>query len=134
MTYFITIKNQTRLYLHLAAQSLVSNSYKNPIDTISTNVLGTANILEVLRNLNHECIGIIMVPDKCYDNVEWEWGYKESDILGGKDIYSGSKGAAELIIKSYYNSYFNNNNSKVKICSARAGNVIGVSEIGPKIE
>ena len=91
---------------HLAAQSLVPESYTDPVETISTNVMGTVNILEALKESNHECIGIIITSDKCYDNVEWPWGYKETDTLGGKDIYSGSKGAAELIIKSYYNSFF----------------------------
>ena len=110
---------------HLAAQSLVSVSYKNPIDTISTNILGTANILEILNISNHKCVGIIISSDKCYDNVEWVWGYKETDILGGKDIYSGSKGAAELIFKSYYHSFFYRDESNVKLATARAGNVIG---------
>lgn len=110
---------------HLAAQSLVSVSYDCPVDTISTNVLGTANILESLRGLDHKCIGVIITSDKCYDNVEWVWGYKETDPLGGKDIYSGSKGAAELIIKSYYHSFFCKSKSKIRVASTRAGNVIG---------
>ena len=110
---------------HLAAQSLVSVSYSDPIETISTNVLGTTNILEGLKESNHNCVGIIITSDKCYDNIEWVWGYKETDILGGKDIYSGSKGAAELIFKSYFNSFFNNDVSNVNIATARAGNVIG---------
>ena len=74
---------------HLAAQPLVSISYTDPIETISTNVLGTANVLEALRESNHNCVSIIITSDKCYDNVEWVWGYKENDVLGGKDIYSG---------------------------------------------
>ena len=110
---------------HLAAQPLVSVSYADPVETISTNVLGTTNILEALRIVNHKCSGIIITSDKCYDNVEWVWGYKETDNLGGKDIYSGSKGVAELIIKSYYHSFFKKSDSNVKIASARAGNVIG---------
>jgi len=110
---------------HLAAQSLVSVSYLDPIETISTNVLGTANVLETLKESNHNCVAIIITSDKCYDNVEWVWGYKETDTLGGKDIYSGSKGAAELIFKSYYYSFFNKNNSNVKAATTRAGNVIG---------
>ncbi len=110
---------------HLAAQSLVSISYDCPVETISTNVLGTTNILESLRVVNHKCVGIIITSDKCYDNVEWVWGYKETDHLGGKDIYSGSKGAAELIIKSYYHSFFSKSDSNIKITSTRAGNVIG---------
>ncbi len=110
---------------HLAAQALVSVSYNDPVDTISTNVIGTTNILECLRLSNHKCVGIIITSDKCYDNVEWVWGYKETDHLGGNDIYSGSKGAAELIIKSYFHSYFKNENSNIRIASTRAGNVIG---------
>ena len=110
---------------HLAAQSLVSVSYDDPIETISTNVMGTTNVLEALKLLNSNCIAIIITSDKCYDNVEWVWGYKELDVLGGKDIYSGSKGAAELIFKSYYHSFFKKKFSNIKIATARAGNVIG---------
>jgi len=110
---------------HLAAQALVSISYSDPIETITTNVIGTANILEALKQSNHHCVAIFITSDKCYDNIEWEWGYKETDALGGKDIYSGSKGAAELVFKSYYQSFFNKNNSNVKVATTRAGNVIG---------
>ncbi|MCH8012524.1 MAG: CDP-glucose 4,6-dehydratase [Candidatus Marinimicrobia bacterium] len=110
---------------HLAAQSLVSVSYSDPIETIFTNVLGTTNVLEALRKSNHNCVGVIITSDKCYDNVEWAWGYKETDTLGGKDIYSGSKGAAEYIFNSYYHSFFKNDDSNVKVVSTRAGNVIG---------
>jgi len=110
---------------HLAAQALVSLSYSNPIETITTNTIGVTNILETLRTMDQPCIGIVITSDKCYDNVEWIWGYKETDILGGKDIYSGSKGAAELVFKSYYHSFFNKDDSQVKIATARAGNVIG---------
>lgn len=110
---------------HLAAQAIVSTSYKNPVETITTNVMGTMNLLESLRLLNKKCTAVIITSDKCYDNIEWIWGYKETDALGGKDIYSGSKGAAELIFKSYYNSFFKSEESLVKVVSARAGNVIG---------
>jgi len=110
---------------HLAAQSLVSVSYSDPVETISTNVQGTTNILEALRTVNHKCVGIIITSDKCYDNVEWVWGYKETDRLGGRDIYSGSKGAAELIFKSYYHSFFKRSDCNVKVVTTRAGNVIG---------
>ena len=109
---------------HLAAQALVSVSYSSPIDTITTNVVGTANILESIKNIKHECVCVIITSDKCYDNLEWVWGYKETDELGGKDIYSGSKGAAELIFKSYYNSFFKSKKN-IKIATSRAGNVIG---------
>ncbi len=110
---------------HLAAQAIVSISYTNPIETISSNVMGTANILEALRILNYRCNAIIITSDKAYDNVEQVWGYKEDDKMGGKDIYSGSKGAAELIINSYFNSFFKHKKSNVKISVGRAGNVIG---------
>jgi len=111
---------------HMAAQALVVSSYKEPIDTISTNVMGTSNILEALREINYKCTAVIITSDKCYDNVEWVWGYKETDTLGGKDIYSGSKGAAEIIFKSYYSSYFKNSEkSNVRAVTVRAGNVIG---------
>ncbi len=110
---------------HLAAQPIVSVSYSEPMDTITTNVVGTANILEVLRHFQKPCTAVIITSDKCYDNVEWVWGYKESDALGGKDVYSGSKGAAELIVKSYYHSFFKKNESLIKVATARAGNVIG---------
>lgn len=110
---------------HLAAQPIVSTSYTNPIETISSNVMGTANILEALKTSNHPCTAIIITSDKAYDNVEQVWGYKEDDKMGGKDIYSGSKGAAELIIKSYYHSFFKSDKCNVKLAIGRAGNVIG---------
>jgi len=110
---------------HLAAQPIVSLSFTNPIETISSNVIGTSHILEALRISNHKCTAIIITSDKAYDNVEQVWGYKENDTLGGKDIYSGSKGAAELIIKSYYNSFFKHKTSNIKLAIGRAGNVIG---------
>lgn len=110
---------------HLAAQAIVSTSYADPVDTILTNVVGTMNVLESLRGLGNPCVAILITSDKCYDNVEWVWGYKETDALGGKDIYSGSKGAAELIIKSYLHSYLTDNNQNIRIGVGRAGNVIG---------
>lgn len=110
---------------HLAAQALVSVSYESPIDTLSTNVLGTANVLEALRLVNPECTAVFITSDKCYDNVEWVWGYKETDALGGRDIYSGSKGAAEIIFKSYFHSFFKKEDCRVRLATARAGNVIG---------
>jgi len=110
---------------HLAAQPIVSTSYQEPIDTISSNVMGTAHVLEALKSSNHPCVAIIITSDKAYDNVEHVWGYKEDDKMGGKDIYSGSKGAAELIIKSYYHSFFKHKSCNVKLAIGRAGNVIG---------
>jgi len=110
---------------HLAAQAIVSESYTDPVETITTNAVGTMNVMEVLRKVDWRCSVVLITSDKSYDNVEWVWGYKETDQLGGKDIYSGSKGAAELIIKSYYHSFFEGKNTKVRIAVARAGNVIG---------
>jgi CDP-glucose 4,6-dehydratase len=110
---------------HLAAQPLVRRSYIDPIETWETNVMGTLHVLEALRKLNHPCTAVIITSDKCYDNVEWVWGYRETDALGGPDPYSASKGAAELAIKSHIKSYFLKDNTKVRLVSARAGNVIG---------
>jgi CDP-glucose 4,6-dehydratase len=110
---------------HLAAQPIVSLSYADPVDTFSSNVMGTAHVLEALRHLQNPCVAVIITSDKCYDNVEWVWGYKETDALGGKDIYSASKGAAELVFKSYFHSFFKKEASPIRIASARAGNVIG---------
>ena len=110
---------------HLAAQAIVSTSYSGPLDTISSNVMGTTNLLESLRISNHQCTAVIITSDKAYDNIEQVWGYKENDPMGGKDIYSGSKGAAELIFKSYYHSFFKSKESNVRLAVARAGNVIG---------
>lgn len=109
---------------HLAAQPIVSTSYTDPLDTFSSNVMGTANVLDALRFLQNPCTAIIITSDKCYDNVEWVWGYKETDALGGKDIYSGSKGAAELVFRSYFFSFFQKH-PFVRLATARAGNVIG---------
>ena len=110
---------------HLAAQAIVSTSYDEPAETITTNALGTMNIMEVLRKVSWSCSVVLITSDKSYDNVEWVWGYKETDSVGGKDVYSGSKGAAELIIKSYYHSFFRNKDHPVKLAVGRAGNVIG---------
>jgi CDP-glucose 4,6-dehydratase len=118
-------KEKPDFIFHLAAQAIVSISYSNPVETITSNVIGTMNILEILRDVDFPCIAVFITSDKCYDNVEWEWGYRESDAIGGKDIYSGSKGSAELVIKSYLNSFFMHTNNQVRIGVARAGNVIG---------
>ncbi|WP_211828558.1 CDP-glucose 4,6-dehydratase [Kistimonas asteriae] len=110
---------------HLAAQPIVSISYKQPLETISSNVIGTANLLECLRSLNHPCNAVIITSDKCYENVEWVWGYKETDHMGGRDIYSGSKGAAEIIFHAYQQSFFSGENEHIRMATGRAGNVIG---------
>ncbi|SDM88667.1 CDP-glucose 4,6-dehydratase [Daejeonella rubra] len=120
----IFIEEKPDFVFHLAAQAIVSVSYLNPVSTFATNVMGTVHVLEALRCLDNDCSAVIITSDKCYDNVEWVWGYKETDALGGRDIYSGSKGAAEIAFKSYYYSFFKNHPT-VRIASARAGNVIG---------
>jgi CDP-glucose 4,6-dehydratase len=120
------ISNEKPEFLfHLAAQAIVSTSYYNPIEAISSNIMGTANILEALRVSNYKCTAVIITSDKAYDNVEQVWGYKEDDKMGGKDVYSGSKGAAELVIKSYYHSFFTKDDCNIKLAIGRAGNVIG---------
>lgn len=115
---------QPDFVFHLAAQAIVSTAYADPVGTMTTNVIGTMNILEALRTLERPCVAVLITSDKCYDNVEWMWGYRETDQLGGKDIYSGSKGAAELVIKSYLHSFFQNGHP-VRLAIGRAGNVIG---------
>jgi CDP-glucose 4,6-dehydratase len=116
---------QPDFVFHLAAQALVRTSYENPLDTISTNALGTAHILDALRILNKPVVAVMITSDKAYDNLEWVWGYRETDRLGGKDPYSASKGMAELVIRSYVESFFNQPDSNVRLGIARAGNVIG---------
>ncbi len=113
---------------HLAAQSLVRYSYQEPVETFSTNVMGTVNLLEALRHLEDPCVGVIVTTDKCYLNQEWIYGYREHDQLGGADPYSSSKAMAELAIESYQRSWFSEPSCRFRHCrvaSARAGNVIG---------
>jgi len=116
---------QPDFVFHLAAQALVRSSYGNPIETMTTNAIGTVNILDALRSLNKKVVAVMITSDKAYDNVEWVWGYRETDRLGGKDPYSASKGMAELAIRSYIESFFNSKDSNVNLGIARAGNVIG---------
>ena len=116
---------------HLAAQPIVLEAYESPLNTFNTNVLGSGNILDALRKSNHNCIAIMITSDKCYDNVEWVFGYRETDRLGGKDPYSGSKGAAELLIHSYVESFFKRPDSNVLVGVGRAGNVIGGGDWAP---
>tara|TARA_B000000475_G_C15983677_1_gene442066 strand:+ start:501 stop:1601 length:1101 start_codon:yes stop_codon:yes gene_type:complete len=120
----VIAKHKPDFIFHLAAQAIVSTSYKDPIDTIQTNAIGTMNILEAIKDYKKKCSVVMITSDKCYENVEWVWGYKETDQLGGKDIYSASKAAAEIIIHGYYHSFVKNN-SNISLGIARAGNVIG---------
>jgi CDP-glucose 4,6-dehydratase len=110
---------------HLAAQPLVRRSYAQPLATWDTNVMGTIHILEALKHCPHSCVAVCVTTDKCYENKEWNYGYRENDPLGGYDPYSSSKAAAELAIASWRQSFFTKGSSHVAIASARAGNVIG---------
>lgn len=118
------------IVFHLAANAITLQSFKEPLETISTNVMGTANILECIRVLNKPCIAVMITSDKCYENQEWVWGYRENDRLGGKDPYSASKSMSELLISSYYQSFFKHQ-TNIKIASCRAGNVIGGGDFAP---
>ena len=109
---------------HLAAQPLVRESYKNPIETWQTNVIGTANIINISQSLENLKGILVITSDKCYENYEIDYGYKEEDRLGGYDPYSSSKAAAEILVNSFRQSFFSNVNDPL-IASARAGNVIG---------
>ncbi|HMP77923.1 MAG TPA: CDP-glucose 4,6-dehydratase [Pirellulaceae bacterium] len=122
------------LVLHLAAQSIVRKGYREPWETFSTNVMGTASILEALRLRNEPCSAVLVTSDKCYENREQTWGYREIDAMGDHDPYGGSKGAAELVIRAYRDSFFPANHIQkhgIKIASARAGNVIGGGDWTP---
>ena len=113
------------IVFHLAAQPLVKRSYVQPVSTWQTNVMGTIHVLEALKGCTHPCASVLITTDKCYENREWEYGYRENDALGGHDPYSSSKAAAELAIASWRRSFFEPSQSGVVIASARAGNVIG---------
>ena len=117
-------KIQPDFVFHLAAQALVRQSYDDPVATYQTNSMVTLNLLEALRSLKKECTVVLITSDKCYNNVEWVWGYRETDALGGPDPYSASKGAAELVIRSHIKSFFPKD-GLVRIAVGRAGNVIG---------
>lgn len=121
-------KVQPEIVIHMAAQPLVRESYKNPIDTYSTNVMGTVNLLEACRHTKSVKSIVNVTTDKCYENREWHWGYRENEPMGGYDPYSNSKGCSELVTSSFRNSFFNPNSYSthgVALASARAGNVIG---------
>jgi CDP-glucose 4,6-dehydratase len=121
-------ESRPEIVIHMAAQSVVRRGYEDPIETYSSNVTGTVNLFEAVRQLGHPCSIVNVTSDKCYENKEWTWGYRENDALGGHDPYSNSKACAELVTSAYRDSYFNSegmNGTRVGIASARAGNVIG---------
>ncbi|MHB1493982.1 MAG: CDP-glucose 4,6-dehydratase [Acidithiobacillus sp.] len=119
---------QPEIVFHLAAQPLVRYSYAQPVETFASNVMGTVHLLEAVRRTPSVRAVVIVTSDKCYENQEWPWGYREIDPMGGYDPYSSSKGCAELVVAAYRNSYFHldrYSEHRVAIASARAGNVIG---------
>jgi CDP-glucose 4,6-dehydratase len=120
----ILLQEKPDFVFHLAAQAIVSSSFEDPITTLQTNAMGTLSVLEGIKSFQHKCIVIFITSDKCYENVEWCYGYRETDHLGGKDMYSSSKAAAEAVIHSHYHSYLKDKEN-ITIGVARAGNVIG---------
>src|SRR5579872_3935920 len=119
---------EPEVVIHMAAQSVVRRGYDDPIETYSSNVMGTVHVLEAVRQLDRPCVVVNVTSDKCYENHEWLWGYRENEPLGGRDPYSNSKGCAELVTAAYRESLFSpasNKRHKVALASARAGNVIG---------
>ena len=124
----VFIEHQPEIVIHMAAQPLVRYSYLEPVETYSTNVMGTVNLLEAVRGTKSVKAVVNVTSDKCYENREWIWGYRENEAMGGYDPYSNSKGCAELVTAAYRNSYFHPGKYAehgVAIGSGRAGNVIG---------
>lgn len=117
-------KFQPEYVFHLAAQALVKKSYTDPVITFETNIMGSVNLLEAVRHCNSVRSLVYITSDKCYENVEWVWGYRENDRLGGHDPYSASKAAAEMVFSAYVRSYFSSR-PKLGAATTRAGNVIG---------
>lgn len=128
-------KQKPDIVFHLAAQALVRQSYREPVETFAANVMGTAHLLEAARACKSVRAVVVVTSDKCYENREWPWGYRENDPLGGYDPYSASKGCAEMVAGCFRNSFFNLQNygksHETLIASARAGNVIGGGDWAP---
>lgn len=122
------LESQAEIVIHMAAQSLVRYSYAHPVETYATNVMGTVHVLEAVRHLPTVKSMVVVTTDKCYENKEWPWGYRENEPMGGYDPYSNSKGCAELVTSAYRQSYFSDQTYMAPqhaLASARAGNVIG---------
>lgn len=122
------LKAEPEIVIHMAAQSLVRESYRTPVETYAVNVMGTVNLLESVRNCKGVKAVVNVTTDKCYENREWVWGYRENEPMGGYDPYSNSKGCSELVTSAYRSSFFNQRDYAVHgvaVASARAGNVIG---------
>ena len=121
-------EHRPEIVFHMAAQSLVRKSYEDPVTTYATNVMGTVNVLESVRECDSVRAVVVITTDKCYENKEWVWPYRETDRLGGYDPYSNSKACAELVVSAYRNSFFSHaqyDRHRLAIATARAGNVIG---------
>jgi CDP-glucose 4,6-dehydratase len=114
---------QPEMVFHLAAQALVQRSYVDPITTFETNIMGMVNLLECVRTRPSIAVAVVITSDKAYRNVEWCWGYRETDALGGHDPYSGSKSCADLVAQSYFHSFLRH--TPIRMATTRAGNVIG---------
>src|SRR4051812_2017638 len=115
-------ENSPEVIIHMAAQSVVRRGYENPIETYSSNVMGTVHLLEAIRQLKRPCVVVNVTTDKCYANNEWPWSYRENDPLGGHDPYSNSKACAELVMSAFCDSFFNKPSpagTKVAVASAR---------------
>ena len=124
----IIVEHQPEVVFHLAAQSLVRESYRKPVETFSTNVMGLVHLLEAVRTIGGVRAVVCVTSDKCYQNREWVWGYREDEPMGGYDPYSSSKGCSELVAAAYRNSFFNESEYSqhgIAVATARAGNVIG---------
>ncbi len=114
----------------MAAQALVRRSFEDPRETYETNVMGTVNLLDAVRRAGEDVRAVVVVTsDKCYENREWEWGYREDEPMGGHDPYSSSKGCAELVTSAFRSSFFSDSDGP-RVASARAGNVIGGGDWG----
>jgi CDP-glucose 4,6-dehydratase len=116
---------------HLAAQPIVTESYRDPVGTVGTNVIGTANVLDQVRRSAKDVVAVMVTSDKAYENREWCWGYRENDALGGKDPYSASKAAAEIVAKAFYHSYLSGADRGRRMVTVRAGNVVGGGDWAP---
>ncbi len=126
----IMSSTRAEIVFHLAAQPLVRRAHADPIETFSTNTMGTVNVLEALRRSGLVAAAVIVTTDKVYENKEWPWGYRETDALGGREPYGVSKACAELAVESYVRSYFNVGGAGPGIATVRAGNIIGGGDWG----
>ncbi len=124
----VMAEHQPDILIHMAAQPLVRYSYQHPVETYATNVMGTVHVLEAVRHTPSVKVAVVITTDKCYENREWVWGYRENEQMGGRDPYSNSKGCAELVVSAYRESFFSAadfDRHRTAVASVRAGNVIG---------